>query len=93
MGVQGEQIYEWDEGADGYRDLTAAAVAFAAGKAPAPMVTAESRAALRSVFAGYGAASALLACDTLAGEKASLTKALARTAAAETGVTQQVAQD
>ena len=58
-----------------------------------PMVTAESRAALRSVFAGYGAASALLACDTLAGEKASLTKALARTAAAETGVTQQVAQD
>ena len=59
MGVQGEQIYEWDEGADGYRDLTAAAVAFAAGKAPAPMVTAESRAALRSVFAGYGAASPL----------------------------------
>ena len=58
--MQGEQIYEWDEGADGYRDLTAAAVAFAAGKAPAPMVTAESRAALRSVFAGYGEASPLL---------------------------------
>ena len=66
MCVQGEQIYEWDESADGYRDLTAAAVAFAAGKAPAPMLTAESRAALRSVFAGYGACG-----KTLFGDKKS----------------------
>jgi predicted dehydrogenase len=51
----GEQIFEWER-RDGYRDLTAAAVAFAAGAGAPPITTKESRAALRAVFAGYTAA-------------------------------------
>ena len=51
----GEQIFEWER-RDGYRDLTAAAVAFAAGAGPPPITTNESRAALQAVFAGYAAA-------------------------------------
>ena len=42
--------------ADGYRDLTVAAVRFANGRGPPPMRTSESRAVMRAVFAGYAAA-------------------------------------
>ena len=44
------------ERSDGYKDLTAAAVAFAAGAGLPPITTGESLAAMRAVFAGYAAA-------------------------------------
>ena len=51
----GEQSWDW-ESPDGYQELTVAAVEFARGLRPPPLTTAESRAAMRVVFAGYAAA-------------------------------------
>ena len=51
----GEQSWDW-ESPDGYQELTVAAVEFARGLGPPPLTTAESRAAMRVVFAGYAAA-------------------------------------
>jgi predicted dehydrogenase len=51
----GEQSWEW-EFPDGYKELTVAAVRFARGLGPPPITTADSRAAMRVVFAAYTAA-------------------------------------